>query len=100
MSEKRTIIEIDNVRIKEYDKLNVTIERLETYYSPIDKKDITDWRFKGYSDGVLGALKFIQRKGLLVNQKAISDLKSHLNEVHRSNALLTESIEGVKKCVL
>ncbi|MYL57391.1 hypothetical protein GLW20_07715 [Virgibacillus halodenitrificans] len=90
MSEKRVLITIHNVRIKEYDSMNVTVERYEDVFIPKDKSTIKKWVFKGYSRGILSALLFIQRKELLIDQKIVSDLATYMKEVEKSNAALLE----------
>ena len=40
MAEKRVILTIDNVRIKDYDSMNVTVERYEDVFIPKDKQTI------------------------------------------------------------
>lgn len=88
--EKAILIEIDNVRIKEYDSLNVVVERLEEVFNPIKKETVTKWRFKGYSKTIHSALKFIARNELLVNKGAVKDLKSYLDQIKVSNEALME----------
>ncbi|MCJ8008095.1 hypothetical protein ACFFF5_17920 [Lederbergia wuyishanensis] len=89
-NEKKVLITIDNVRVKEYDSMNVVVERYEEVFNPISKETIRKWRFKGYSKDILSALQFIQSNELLIDKKAISDLKSHLKQVYESNAKLLE----------
>lgn len=90
MSEKKVIITVGNVRIKEYDSMNVTVERYEDVFIPMDKQTIQKWVFKGYSRNVLSALLFIQRNELLIDKNSITDLESHLIQVEKSNASLLE----------
>ena len=92
-TEKKVLLEIDNVRIKEYDRLNVQIEAYETYYNPIEKKDTQGWKFKGYSATVLSALLQIQRKEYLIDENAIQDLKTYVEAVKASNLKLRKAIE-------
>lgn len=54
---KPIIMQIDNVRIGKWDDQNYFIERKETYWNPKDKKEITDYRFKGYYSTILKALQ-------------------------------------------
>lgn len=92
---KKIILTISNVRIKEYDRLNLAIERLEAVYNPITKETNDKWRFKGYSSTVLKALLFIQDKELLINQNADSDLKSYLKQVQDSNKKILNALEEI-----
>ncbi|GAQ18007.1 hypothetical protein OPHB3_1946 [Oceanobacillus picturae] len=95
LEEKKPIImEIDNVRIRKWDESNYFIERLETYWNPKEKKETTDYKFKGYYSTVSACLKAISSKGLLVEEKDVSDLESHLKEVEQSNAKLMKALEG------
>ncbi|MCR1834997.1 hypothetical protein NSA56_11380 [Oceanobacillus caeni] len=92
MAEKQVILTIENVRIKEYDNMNVTVERYEEVYNQKEKKTENKWRFKGYSKGILSALLFIQRNELLIDKNTVSDLKAHLKQVKDSNNRLIESV--------
>ena len=85
MAEKKVLINLGNVRISEYDKLNLQIERLEDVTSPITKKTKSKWVFKGYSRTILTALETILIKELLVDKNSVSSLESYLNEVRKSN---------------
>lgn len=90
---KEVILTIDNVRIKEYDNLNIVIERYEPVYNPTTKETNHKWRFKGYSDTFLKALKYISNKELLIDFNAVSDLKSYLKQVQESNEKLLKLAE-------
>lgn len=94
MSNKRVLLTIENVRIKEYDSLNVTVERYEDVFIPKEKKKVKKWVFKGYSRSVLSALLFIQRNELLIDKNRISDLNDHLKQVKESNNKILAVIEG------
>lgn len=94
MREKKVLITIGNVRIKEYDRMSVVIERYEDVFIPKDKQTVKKWRFKGYSNTISNALKFIQSKELLIDRKAVSDLESYLKQVEEANAALLEVIRG------
>lgn len=92
--EKRILVQIGNVRIREENELNVVIEREETYFIPKDKQKVTGWKFRGYAGSILEALRLIHAKGLLINQNAVSDLKSHLEQIEKANGLILEALEG------
>lgn len=93
MSNKPTILEIDNIRIRKWDDLNYFIEREETYWNPKEKKETTGYRFKGYYSSVLACLKEISIKGLLVDENSVKGLGTYLKEVERSNQLILDAIE-------
>lgn len=88
--EKRVILTIDNVRIKDYDSMNVTVERYEDVFIPKDKQTIKKWVFKGYSRSILSALLMIQRKELLIDRNEIRDLNGFIKHVEQSNVRLME----------
>ena len=90
MAEKRVILTIDNVRIKDYDSMNVTVERYEDVFIPKDKQTIKKWVFKGYSRSILSALLMIQRKELLIDRGSITDLNGFIKHVEQSNVRLME----------
>lgn len=62
MSEKKVILTVGNVRIKQYDSMNVVVERYEDVFIPKEKQTIKKWVFKGYCRNILSAALFIQRK--------------------------------------
>ncbi|MGE7932142.1 hypothetical protein [Viridibacillus arvi] len=91
--EKAILIDLGDVRIREYDILNVTVERLETAFNPITKEHTTNWRFKGYSRTILTALQFILNNELLIDKKAVSDLESYLKQVEEINMRVQRELE-------
>lgn len=88
--EKTVLIDLGNVRIKEYDSLNVIIERLEEVFNPTTQVTTSKWRFQGYSDTILNALKKIVNKELLIDKKAINGLDNYIKLVKVSNAAILE----------
>lgn len=94
--EKRILIDLGNVRVKEYDKYCVQVERFETVFNPKDRTNIGKWRFKAYSDTILNALKLIVNRTLLVDEIVVSDLKTYLKAIEESNEKVLEAIEGLK----
>ena len=88
--EKAVLIDLGTVRIKEYDNLNVKIERLEKVQNPISKETTSKWRFQGYSDTILNGLKLIVKKELLIDKTSVNGLKTYLNKVEASNAKILE----------
>lgn len=92
MDKKPVIITIDNVRVRRWDRQNVFIEKYENVYNPKEKEHEMKWRFIGYESTIKGALESISRKGLLVDEKAVSDLKTYAKEVDRSNDRILEEV--------
>ncbi|MEQ6855355.1 hypothetical protein AAHH17_12815 [Lysinibacillus capsici] len=94
--EKTILIDLGNVRIKEYDSLNVQIERLEEVYNPISKETSNKWRFKGYSNTILNALKLIVNKELFLDKKAANGLKNYLKQIEEIHNKIMIALEGEK----
>ncbi|AVK98662.1 hypothetical protein FCT18_20700 [Lysinibacillus sphaericus] len=94
--EKPILIDLGTVRIKEYDNLNVQIERLEEVYNPTTKETTSKWRFKGYSNTILNALTVIVNKELLIDKKAINGLKNYLKQVEEIHNKIKIALEGEK----
>jgi len=92
MAEKKVLINLGNVRISEYDKLNLQIERLEEVTSPITKQTNSKWVFKGYSRTILTALESILINELLIDKNSVSSLEGYLNEARRSNEQIKQTI--------
>lgn len=91
--EKSVLIDLEIVRIKEYDSLNVIIERLEEVVNPVTKEVSNKWRFKGYSDTILNALKQIVNKELLVDKNAVKGIENYLKQITDSNEIILKAIE-------
>lgn len=85
------------VRIIECDRLNVEVQRLETYYNPRAKENVEGWRFKGYSDDVISALGLVQRKRLLIEQDALNGMTDVLQTVRESDMKLGRAIAELKE---
>lgn len=96
VNEKPILMDFGTIRIKQYDTLNVVIEKLEEVTKPKTNEPSTKWRFKGYSRTILTALQFIVSNELLIDKKAVSDLESYLKQVHESNGILLDAL-GVSK---
>lgn len=84
-NEKTVLIDLGTVRICEYDKLNVQIERLEEVFVPTLKQTEMKWRFKGYSNTILNALKSIVRNEWLIERNIVRGLENYLKQVEESN---------------
>ena len=95
---KKILVDLGNVRIKEYNSMNVVVERLEEVFIPQTEQKEKRWRFNGYSDDILDALEYINRKGLLIDEMQIRGLKDHLKQVHESNKKILNEIRRVKTC--
>lgn len=94
--EKTILIDLGNVRIKEYDSLNVQIERLEEVLNPISKESSNKWRFKAYSDTILNALKLIVNKELLIDRNTANGLENYLKQVQEIHNKIMIALEGEK----
>lgn len=99
MSDKQVLIDLGNIRITEYNELNVQIEKLEEVFNPKTNQTETKWRFKGYSDTILGALEQIQRKELLVEKNVQMGLENYLKSVRESNQKILDAISNLKESV-
>lgn len=93
MSEKKVIITVGNVRIKDYDSHNVVVERYEVVFIPKGKQTVKKWVFKGYCRSILSALLMIQRDELFIDKNNVTDLESYVDQVEKSNATLLEVIK-------
>lgn len=93
MNEKKVLLTIGNVRIKDYDSHNVVVERYEDVFIPKGKQTVKKWVFKGYCRSILSALLMIQKDELLIDKNNVTDLESYVNQVEKSNAALLEVIE-------
>ena len=89
---KKVLLIIDNVRIKEYNEMNVVVERYEDVYVPTKKQHEKKWRFKGYASTIFKALLLIQRNELLIDKDSIHNLSSYLEQVKESNDKLLEAV--------
>lgn len=94
--EKKVLIDFGNVRVREYDSLNVQIERLEEVTDPKTNETSSKWKFKGYSRTILTALEAIVNKELLLDEITLGGLKGYLKQVEDSNAKVLAAIERVK----
>lgn len=94
--EKRILIDLGTVRVKESDKLNVEIECLETNYNPREKKRTSNWKFRGFSGSILDALKTIVTKELLIDQNSVDGLKTYLKAIEESNEKVLQAIQGME----
>lgn len=90
---KKILIDLGNVRIKEYNNLNHEIEVYEDVYIPTTKTTEKRWRFNGYCTTILKGLRHIQRNELLLDKSQITDLKSYLEQIEKSNAKLLEVMQ-------
>lgn len=93
MKEREVILTVGNVRIKEYDNLNVMVERYEDVFNPVTKETTKKWRFVGYSRSILSALLMISKRELLVDKDKVNDLHSYIEQVEKSNAQLLEVVK-------
>ncbi|OMC87442.1 hypothetical protein BK128_08425 [Viridibacillus sp. FSL H7-0596] len=92
-NEKPVLIDLGKVRIRQYDSLNVVIEKLEEVVKPKTDETVTRWRFKGYSRTIMTALQFIISNELLIDKKAVSDLESYLKQVEEITMRVQRELE-------
>lgn len=93
-NDKPILLEIDNVRIVRNDPMNLIVERLETNYNKIQKKDITKHQLKGYYSTIQGALRGILHNELLVDENDVKDLKRHLEQVKQVDEKILKALNG------
>lgn len=93
---KPIILEIDNVRIGKFDERNYFVEREETYFSPKDNSDVTQYKFKGYYGTLFGALRSVHTKGLLINEESVQGLTQLLEQVEASERNIIKEIRGIR----
>lgn len=96
MIEKRVLMEIGDCRIREDDKWNDAVERWELYWSPIDKDYREGWRFKGFCPDVLGGLRLISRKHLLMDEVALFDGENLIKQVEESEERIMDAINELR----
>ncbi|MEK5207514.1 hypothetical protein [Psychrobacillus sp. FSL H8-0510] len=96
VKEKLILVTVENIRVKEYDSQNVTLECFEEVLNPISRETSTKWRFKGYFPTISNALEFAIKKDLLIDRNAVYDLKSYLNQIQLSKGLIIEALREVK----
>ena len=92
MAGKKVLIDLGNVRISEYDSMNLQIERLEDVTSPVTKQTNSKWVFKGYSRTILTALESILKNELLIKKESVTSLETYLKSAHDSNGKIREAI--------
>lgn len=90
MSEKQVLIDLGNVRIKEYNSMNHVIEIYEEVRKFASNEVEKKWRFHGYCNDIYSGLSSIQRNELLLDKTKIRTLNDHLEQVKESNQKLME----------
>lgn len=93
--EKPILVDLGSIRIVRTDDQNVSVERLEKGTSPITKETSERWRTKGHYATILSALRAVSTNEWLIDQDAVHDLESYLNEVQKSNSALEEAFMGL-----
>lgn len=96
-NEKKILIDLGNVRIKEYDKRNIVIEKIERVFIPTTKEQKDSWQFKGYSSTILSALETIVKNEWLIDQKTVSSLYSFLGIIQNENKKVLKVLEELKE---
>ncbi len=94
-NKEKVILQIEDVRVTRSDPHNLKLERLETKYNPKTKKETNSFQFKGYYSTILGALKAIQYKELLIDENNVNDLEGILKGIERSNEKISKKIDEV-----
>lgn len=90
---KQTLLEIDNVRIREHDSYNLAVERYETIFNPITKEERKDWAFKGYTSSILSGTILIINKDLLIDRNSQTDAESLLKKMQESERKILDAVE-------
>jgi len=96
MTNKPILLEIGHLRIVQFDDMNVEIQAYESKYNPFEKKNVSNWRFKGYSSSVFGALRQIHNKDMLIDNNAIKDITTALKEYEKQSNLILEKTDELK----
>lgn len=94
--EKRVLLEIDSVRIKENDRFNLEVQKYEPAYNTKTKNTEFDWRFRGYVSTVVGGLRLIKRQSLLEESEDLSSLDKILKAVEKSEKKIMQALEEVR----
>lgn len=96
-NEKRVLLDLGNVIIKEADRLNVEVFKLETYRNMRNKKIVTDFKFAGYSRNVISALKKIHREKLLIDANKIQELNDVIEQINKSDKFIENAIRKLEE---
>lgn len=96
MNNKPILIDLGTVRIREYNEMNVIIERQEEVFVPTTGRKELKWRFKGYSSTILSALKSIVKNEWLVNKNIQMGLENYLKQIEQSNAKIIEVLKEME----
>lgn len=94
---KRVLLDLGNVIIKEADRLNVEIFRMETYRNMQTKEIKTDFKSVGYTRNVISALEKIHRERLLINESKIQELSDIIGEINKSDMIILHKIQELKE---
>lgn len=92
--ELQVFMQVDNCRVVGYDERNVLVERNELTKDPRTKEEKHRWRVKGYYASIRQALYAILNKEWLIDENAVSDLKSYLKQVEESKQKVLDALEG------
>lgn len=96
-NEKKVLLDLGNVIIKESDRLNVEVFRLETYKNMKTKEVKTDFRFAGYSRNIISALEKIYRERLLINDDKIQELSDVIEQINNSDEIIKNAIRELEE---
>lgn len=90
---KQTLLQIDNVRIREHDTYNLAVERYEIIHNPITKEERKDWAFKGYTSSIVSGIRQITNKDLLIDRNGQTDAKSLLKQMQESERKILDALD-------
>lgn len=96
-NEKKVLLDLGNVLIKEFDRLNVEIFRLETYHNTKTNETKTGFRSLGYSRNIITALKRIYKNSLLVDESQVNQLSDVINQIKKSDEIIKNSIKELEE---
>lgn len=92
-NEKPVLMDFGTIRIRQYDALNVVIEKLDEVTKPKTNEPATKWRFKGYSRTIMTALQFIASNELLIDKNSVNDLESYLKQIEEVTMRVQSALE-------
>lgn len=97
MKEKRVLLQLENVRVREDDSRNVAIESYQEVYNAFDQKWIHKWGFEGFAQDIFSALKLITRRHLLVDTQEDMTADHLLQKVEESERRILGAIDELKQ---
>lgn len=95
--DKKILLDLGNVIVKEADRLNVEVFRIETYRNMQTKEIKTDFKSAGYSRNVINALKKIHRENLLIDANKIQELEDVITQISKSDEIIKNAIKVLEE---